>query len=80
MVEAQIKRVDLARRTVEVKTVDGRELSLRIGDDTDIEVMEWETAGEEPGTLEDIHEGYLVEVEFTEGEGGYACHSLVCIS
>ncbi|MFQ5912062.1 MAG: hypothetical protein ACE5JS_02660 [Nitrospinota bacterium] len=80
MVEAQIKQVDRFRRTVMVKTADGRELSLRIGDDTDIEVMEWETAGNEPGSLEDLHEGYLVDVDFTEADSGCACHSLVCIS
>ena len=80
MVEAQIKQVDRIRRTVLVTTTDGKELSLRIGDDTNIEIMELETAGEEPGSLEDLQEGYMVEVEYSEADSGSACHSLVCIS
>ncbi|MFQ5693304.1 MAG: hypothetical protein ACE5IM_09715 [Nitrospinota bacterium] len=55
-------------------------MTLHIHDDTNIEVMEWETAGDEPGSLEDLQEGYMVEVEYTEAESGCACHSLVSIS
>ncbi len=78
--EAVVKKVDLENRSVVVQTDDDRELTLLIDDHTDITVMELETAGDEDGTLEDIQEGYLVSIEFTEGDAGCACHTLASIS
>lgn len=78
--EAVVKKVDLKNRSVVVQTEDDRELTLLIDDNTDITVMELETAGDEDGTLEDIHEGYLVSIEYTEGDTGCACHTLESIS
>ncbi len=78
--EAVVKKVDLENRSVVVQTEDDRELTLLIDEHTDITVMELETAGDEDGTLEDIQEGYLVSIEFTEGDGGCACHTLASIS
>lgn len=80
MVEAVVKRVDRANGRLVVQTEDGREVTLQVDEHTDISVMELETAGDIDGTLDDIEEGYLVSVEFTEGENGCACHSLACIS
>ena len=80
MVEATVKRVDVAGRTLVIEVADGREVSLVFRDDTYIEVMEPATTGRIAGSLEDIHEGYLVEVEFTEGDSPCACRSLISIS
>ena len=78
--EAVVKKIDLENRSVVVQTEDDRELTLLIDEHTDITVMELETAGDEDGTLEDIEEGYLVSIEFTEGDDGCACHTLASIS
>lgn len=78
--EAVVKKIDLENRSVVVQTEDDRELTLLIDEHTDITVMELETAGDEDGTLEDIQEGYLVSIEFTEGDDGCACHTLASIS
>jgi hypothetical protein len=78
--EAQVKHVDREKKTLLVKTEDGREITLQIDEHTSIEVMEPATAGRMDGTLEDIGVGYFVNFEFSEGAGGCKCHSLECIS
>jgi hypothetical protein len=80
MIEATVKRVDVAGRTLVIQTADGKEVSLMLRDGTPIEVIEPATTGRIPGSLEDIHEGYLVEVEFAEGASPCVCHSLISIS
>ena len=80
MVEAVVKTIDLKGRSLLVETEDGKEVTLLVNDDTDISVMELETAGDIDGTLEDIEEGYIVAVEFTEGDSGCHCHTFSSIS
>ncbi len=80
MVEAVVKTIDLKGRSLLVETEDGKEVTLLVNDDTDISVMELETAGDIDGTLEDIEEGFIVAVEFTEGDSGCYCHTLSSIS
>ena len=80
MVEAVVKKLDRASGSLIVQTEAGREIDLRVDEHTDISVMELETAGDEDGTLDDIEEGFIVTVEFTEGEDGCACHTLTSIS
>ncbi len=80
MVEAVVKKLDRANGRLIVQTEDGQEVDLRVDEHTDITVMELETAGDEDGTLDDIEEGYIVTVEYTEGEDGCACHTLASIS
>jgi hypothetical protein len=47
-----------------------------------IEVREPTTMGTMGGTLEDLREGYFVEVEIEahDAEGKCACASLICVS
>lgn len=80
MAEGFVKQVDRANGRLTVHLDDGREISLSVDEHTDISVMELETAGDIDGTLDDIEEGYLVAVDFTEGEDGCKCHTLSCIS
>lgn len=80
MIEAVIKKIDREAGKVLVETEDGKELSLSVDEHTDISVMELETAGEADGTLADFEEGFLVNLEFTEGDEGCKCHTLSSIS
>ncbi len=82
MIEAQIKKIDLARRTVLIATQDNREMTLTFPDGANIEVREPTTMGTMGGGLEDLREGYFVEVELRaqDTNGACACASLVCVS
>jgi hypothetical protein len=82
MIEAQIKKIDLASRTAVITTHDGREVTLTFPDGATIEVREPTTMGTMGGDLADLREGYFVEVELGahESDGKCACASLVCIS
>lgn len=82
MVEAQIKNIDLARRTVTIATQDDQELTLTFPEGANIEVAEPETMGTMGGELEDLKEGYFVEVELGArgADGKCSCSSLICVS
>jgi len=82
VIEAQIKKIDLAQRTVVVTTQDEQELTLTFPKGANIEVTEPSTMGTMGGDLEDLREGYFVEVELGAhgSDGKCACASLVCIS
>jgi hypothetical protein len=82
MIEARIKKIDVAHRTAVVTTQDGQELTLTFPEGANIEVTEPTTMGTMGGDLEDLREGYFVEVELgIHGpDGKCACASLVCIS
>ncbi len=82
MIEARIKKVDLERRTAIVTTEDNREIALTFPEGMNIEVREPTTMGTMGGTLEDLREGYFVEVEIEahDAEGKCACASLICVS
>lgn len=82
MIEAQIKKIDLAKRTVLVHTQDHQELTLSFPAGANIEVHEPVTMGTMGGDLEDLREGYFVEVDLgaQDSQGHCACASLVCIS
>ncbi len=82
MIEAQIKKVDLAHRMVVITTQDNQEFILTFPKGANIEVTEPSTMGTMGGDLEDLREGYFVEVELGAhgSDGKCACTSLVCIS
>ena len=82
MIEARIKKVDLERRTAIVSTEDNREIVITFPQGMNIEVREPTTMGTMGGTLEDLREGYFVEVELGvhDSEGKCACASLICVS
>lgn len=82
MVEGKILKLDLAARTVIVRTTDGRELTAKVPQGTSIEISEPESMGTMGGDLEDLDVGYLVELHIDEheGQGACTCSSLVCVS
>lgn len=82
MIEGQIKKIDLAHRSAVIATQDGQELTLTFPSGANIEVHEPATMGTMGGDLEDLKEGYFVEVELGAHDANGACHciSLVCIS
>ena len=82
MTEGRIKKIDVARRTAVIATPEGQELTLTFPDGANIEVHEPATMGTMGGELEDLKEGYFVEVELGahDANGRCSCASLVCIS
>lgn len=82
MIEAQIKKIDLSQRTVTVLTQDKQELTLTFSKGANIEVTEPATMGTMGGDLEDLKEGYFVELELGahDSAGRCVCASLLCIS
>jgi hypothetical protein len=82
VIEARVKKIDLAERTAVVTTPDNREIVLTFSEGANIEVREPTTMGTMGGTLEDLQEGYFVEVELgaDHADGRCACASLVCVS
>jgi hypothetical protein len=82
MIQAQIKEIDLTRRTVTINTQEQQEITLTFPEGANIEVAEPETMGTMGGALEDLKEGYFVEVELGayDSNGRCSCASLVCIS
>lgn len=81
MIDARIRTIDVPGRTVTVTTEDGRDVTLAVHDDANIEVLEPATMGMMRGTLDDLREGYWVQVAFDEHAGGPChCSALVCVS
>ncbi len=81
MIEGRIKKVDVARRTAVITTEDDRDITITFPERVNIEVAELETMGTMGGALEDLQEGYYVEVEgVQDADGKLSCDSLVCVS
>ena len=82
MIEARVKKVDLEQRTAVITTHDNQDLILSFPENANIEVREPTTMGTMGGGLEDLREGYFVEVELGahDADGRCACASLVCVS
>lgn len=82
VIEARVKLINLTERTAIVTTQDNRDITLTFAEGANIEVREPTTMGTMGGTLEDLHEGYFVEVELglDHADGKCACASLICVS
>jgi len=82
MIEGRIKKIDLARRTAVITTQDNQDVVLTFPEGANIEVREPITMGTMGGNLEDLREGYFVEVEFGahDADGKCACASLISVS
>jgi|SoiMethySBSTD1v2_1073268.scaffolds.fasta_scaffold344927_2 hypothetical protein len=82
MIEGRIKKIDLTQRTAVIATHDNQEVVLSFPEGANIEVREPTTMGTMGGKLEDLREGYFVEVKFGphDADGKCACASLVCVS
>ena len=81
MVEAKIRRIDSEQRILFVTTAAGAEMIVRIPEQSVIEVSEPNTMGTMGGTIHDLEEGYLVQLDVEPHQDGSCnCTSLVCIS
>ena len=82
MIEGRIKKIDVARRSAMIVTHDNQDVVLTFAEGANIEVREPTTMGTMGGTLDDLREGYFVEVELgvPDGNGNCACASLICVS
>ena len=82
MIEGRIKKIDLAHRTAVITTQDNQDVVLTFPEGANIEVREPITMGTMGGNLEDLREGYYVEVEFGghDADGKCACASLISVS
>ena len=66
MALGQIRRIDPARRLTVLALEDGREVTVTIHPDANIEVIEPATTGTMGGRLEDLQVGYWVEAALEE--------------
>ena len=82
MIGGRIKKIDLAHRTAVIVTQDNQDVVLTFPEGANIEVREPTTMGTMGGMLEDLREGYFVEVELGahDTDGKCACASLICVS
>lgn len=81
MIEGTIKKLDLPSRSAVVTLSDGKELSVRFPERLSIEIAEPETMGTMGGTLEDLQEGFIVELDLEHhADGSCTCASVVCVS
>ncbi|MFQ5898176.1 MAG: hypothetical protein ACE5JN_08010 [Candidatus Methylomirabilia bacterium] len=79
--EGTIKKLDLASRSAVVGLSDGKELSVKFPERVSVEVAEPETMGEMGGSLEDLQEGFIVELDLEHrSDGSWSCASVVCVS
>lgn len=82
MLEGTINKLDLKNRSAVILDEQGNEITIRFTERTNVEVAEDETVGTVGGELEDLEEGFLVELELTarNEDGSFYCDSVYCIS
>ena len=82
MFEGTIQRLDMENRRAIVEDAEGREIVVRFAERANVEVVEPETVGLMGGELEDLAEGYLVQLDLgnQNEEGVFTCDSVTCLS
>ena len=82
MLEGTIRNFDLENRSAVIVESNGNEYLVRFTKGVNVEVNEPETVGLMGGELEDLEEGYEVEMELTSQneDGTFICDSIACIS
>ena len=82
MIEGRISRLDLENRSAIVVEENGNQIQVNFALRTNVEVIEDETVGMMGGELEDLEEGYHVEIEVasTNEDGSIVCDSIACVS
>lgn len=82
MLVGRIKTLDVTNRMAVVTTEDGQDIAVTFPAEALIEVAEPETMGTMGGELEDLHEGFYVEIEVAahDADGSCICVSLVSVS
>lgn len=82
MIEGRIKHLDAANRSALIISENGKEIRVNFTLRTNVEIIEDETVGLMGGELEDLQEGYEVEIEVasTNEDGSIICDSIACVS
>ena len=82
MIEGRISKLDLENRSAVVVEENGNQIQVNFTLRTNVEVIEHETVGLMGGELEDLEEGYYVEVEVasTNDDGSIMCDFIACVS
>lgn len=82
MIEGRIKNLDLANRSALIVEGNGNEITVQFALRTNVEIIEPETVGLMGGDLEDLEEGYEVEIEVASlnEDGSIICDSIACVS
>ena len=82
MIEGRISQLDLENRSAIIVEENGNQIKVNFTLRTNVEVIEHETVGLMGGELEDLEEGYHVEVEVasTNDDGSVMCDSIACVS
>ena len=82
MIEGRISQLDLENRSAVVVEENGNQVEVNFALRTNVEVIEDETVGLMGGELEDLEEGYYVEIEVASknDDGIIICDSIACVS
>ena len=82
MIEGRIKHLDLANRSALIVESNGNEVTVQFALRANVEIIEPETVGLMGGSLEDLEEGYEVEIEVASlnEDGSIICDSIACVS
>ena len=82
MFEGRIRQLDLENRSAVIVEENGNQIQINFALRTNVEVIEDETVGLMGGELEELEEGYHVEIEVasTNEDGSIICDSIACVS
>ena len=82
MIEGRISQLDLENRSAIIVEENGNQIKVNFALRTNVEVIEDETVGLMGGELEDLEEGYHVEIEVasTNDDGSIICDSIASVS
>ena len=82
MIEGRIKHLDLANRSAMIVESNGNEVTVQFALRANVEIIEPETVGLMGGSLEDLEEGFEVEIEVASlnEDGSIICDSIACVS
>ncbi len=82
MIEGRIRKIDHANRSATIVAESGEEYSVTFPERMNVEITEDETVGLMGGELEDLEEGYAVEVQVAsrQKDGTFICESVVSLS
>ena len=82
MIEGRITNLDIKKRSAIIVEENGTEHSVQFPERMNVEIVEDETMGHQGGEVEDLENGFEVEVEIASknDDGILICDSVMCIS
>ena len=80
MVKGHIRKIDRLARTAIIETREGKEVPVQFGPHSRFEVNEPASGGLMGGTLDDIGEGYLVQIDVHSHNSDGSCNCAALIS